>query len=186
MFYKRFCEISKTKLLRCDIKNRDGTIFIYVIDNRDEKFWNLITESFIDITDENLYGYEHWSNDIKQNNEKLTVYVEEQKTKIDFLHKISGEHKDFCQKYILCKDPVVFLSNHFDNDLNKFIQFKNNLIYRFCDKLYEQLKDINSVEIKNVLICIEQIKLHNFSNFKTFQETHDYWPELLRPNPFLL
>ena len=186
MFYKRFCEISKTKLLRCDIKNRDGTIFIYVIDNRDEKFWNLITESFIDITDENLYGYEHWSNDIKQNNEKLTVYVEEQKTKIDFLHKISGENKDFCQKYILCKDPVVFLSNYFDNDLNKFIQFKNNLIYRFCDKLYEQLKDINSVEIKNVLICIEQIKLHNFSNFKTFQETHDYWPELLRPNPFLL
>ena len=69
MFYKRFCEISKTKLLRCDIKNRDGTVFIYVIDNRDEKFWNLITDSFIDITDENLYAYEQWSSDIKENNE---------------------------------------------------------------------------------------------------------------------
>jgi len=186
MFYKKCYEISKTKLLRCDVRDHNGTIFIYVIDNKDEKFLDLITENFVVLNDENLYAYEEWSNNIKENNEKLRVYVDNQKTKIDFLHKISGESMEFCQKYILCKNPVIFLTNHFDNDLNKFIQFKKTIIYRFCDKIYEQLKNIDSIEIKNVLNCIEQIKVHDFSNFSNFKETHEYWPELLRPNPFSL
>jgi hypothetical protein len=186
MFYKKCYEISKTKLLRCEIKDKNNTILTHVIENKDEKFFDLITEKCIIITDKNLYAYEQWSDDIKENNEKLKIYANEQKTKIDFLQKISKENKEFCQNYILCKNSTIFLSNYFDNDLNKFIEFKKKIIHKFCDEIYEELKSINSIEIKNVLNCIEQIKTHNFSNFNNFKEVSEYWPDLLRPNPFSL
>jgi len=186
MFYKKCYEISKTRLLRCEIKDDKNTILTYVIKNKDEEFFDLITDKFIIITDKNLYAYEQWSDNIKENDKKLKIYADEQKTKIDFLQKISGENREFCQNYILCKDSIIFLSNYFDNDLSKFIEFKKNIIRGFCDKIYEELKDINSIEIKNVLNCLEQIKTHEFSGFKNFKEIHEYWPELLRPNPFLL
>lgn len=180
MLYKRCYDILNTRPLLCKIL-KSGFVITTVIKKNNNGIVDLILDECVELSDDNLLSYTSWSDDDCE----LYKFVYDSKLKLDFLNKLFGNRVFFnLNYYFLSVDKIEFFKNQFGGNINDIKRFKVDLIHGFCDELYNQLKDLDGVDINNVLNSISQLKTYNLEDLNSIEEVVTYWPTILEPNPF--
>ncbi len=180
MLYKSCYDILGTKPLLCEIR-KSNFVIKTVLKKEGDRIIDLISDEFVELSDDNLLSYTAWSDD----NRELYKFVYDVKLKLDFLNKLLKDRVFFnLNYYFLSVDKVEFFKNQFEGNLDDIKKFKITLIHTLCDELREQIKDSTGDDIDNVLNSLNQLKLYNLEDLNSIEEVVTYWPLILEPNPF--
>ena len=180
MLYKKCYDILNTRPLLCEIL-KSGFRIKTVIKRDGGKIIDLISDECIELSDANLLSFTSWSDDDRE----LYKFVYDSRLKLDFLNKLLKDRVFFnLNYYFLSVDKIEFFKNQFGGNFNEIKKFKVDLIHGFCDDLYNQLKDLDGVDINHILNSISQLKTYNLEDLNSIEEVVTYWPTILEPNPF--
>jgi len=182
MLFKECYTQLEFKYLLCEIVSEYGYVYRTILKRHGIRIFDEIRNQCFDTI--SIISYESWSDDVDENNRKFLNYIQQEKTKIDFLKKLCPDHSSFCEDYYLAINKSEFVKLYFKSNLEKAIEVKMQIIISFCDAIVNEIKNENGDDICFILDALTEIKHHKITDISNFEEWVGYWPTLLNPNPF--